>query len=227
MKKAIIFLLLTLFSVPAFAQSPDVDNYLSPLTQRYSPKVKQCIQDNSFVYISKERNRNNYTYLWPQVGWTISNEFKTKLEKALNTSPYYYALRDCNSYLETTAYNYLTGFKKIKGKAQAVIREYQGQASGSSFYSNTLGANVFVVDARDVINGVGEGQEYILRIGQGWEKKLMTIAKKMNEWNPFQDDGITSPWMTKVAFIFTKYLGIFQPDNQAAKIGNSYYIAVK
>lgn len=202
-----IIALSALFTSSASANSSIIED----MKQRYNPEVNYCKTDTSLLKIEKEGIIKAY-----------SNHIQpSELRSLLNTYPFY-AYRACNDDVKPLILSAFNQAKLINGKSNSVINEFKssGARSGSSFYSSTLGETVGVVDAKDMINGVGESYKYVIKTNQAGQAKLMVNAGSINN---------TSTLAEESTFVFKagRYAALAPKNSQVAKIGSTYFIYVK
>lgn len=192
----------------AFANSEIIEG----MKQRYNPEVTYCKNDNSLLNISKQVIVNDYS----------SHAAPSLIQETLKKYPFD-AYRICNESIKPVIVSAFNQAKLINGKANSVISEFKASnaQSGSSFYSNTLGETVGVVDARDMINGTGESYKYVVKTNQSGQAKLMVQAGTINEKTNLV--GSTSGNVFKAG----RYVALSPKNAQTAKIGNTYFIYIK
>lgn len=203
-----ILALSTLFTSSAFANSEIIES----MKQKYNPDVNYCKNDSSLLNISKKVIINDYS----------SHVSVALLKETLDKYPFD-AYRVCNDSIKPIILSAFNQAKNINGKSASVINEFKssGARSGSSFYSSTLGETVGVVDAKDMINGVGESYKFVIKTNQSGQDKLMVNAWTIN--NKVNLVGSISGNVFKAG----RYAALAPKNTQVAKIGNTYFLYVK
>lgn len=209
MKKILSLTLATLSIVSIFGVSTTSANgLLETIKQKYTAQVNYCKNENNLLKLYKDLNIK-------EIGTT------SELKDALMQYPYL-SYRTCDDQLKPIILSAFNQAKNINGKSTSVVNEFKssGARSGSSFYSSTLGETVGVVDAKDMINGVGESYKYVIKTNQAGQAKLMVNAGTINN---------TSSIAGENTFVFKagRYAALAPKNSQVAKIGNTYFIYVK